>query len=188
MSEQKSARIPMLTNDMEIETLKKAFAENDELLISMRALLLGFPIKKSEADVIEATFKDKNVREAFRKKLYPIISPTSLIGQGGDYWYGTDTEIIGRDPETIGQIVNSKRSVLLMLEAAMNLLVNPSSSKKISLEFAPTGDDPFQIELLARNKYISAVGTALSMIKAVAGLKNESVEQTKKRLMSDSSK
>ena len=177
----------MLTNDVEIETLKKAFAENDELLISIRALLLGFPIKKSEADVIQATFKDKNVLESFRKKLYPILSPTSLIGQGGDYWYGTDTEIIGRDPETIGQIVNSKRRVLVMLEHAMKLLVNPAL-EKISLDFAPTGDDPFQIELLARNKYIHAVGTALSMIKAVSGLKNETVEQTKKRLMTDSSK
>lgn len=177
----------MLTNDAEIDTLKKAFAENDELLISIRALLLGFTIKKSEADVIAATFKDKNVLEAFRKKLYPILTPTSLIGQGGDYWYGTDTEIIGRDPSTIEQVVNSKHAVLMMLQHAMKLLENPTL-KKISLDFNSTKDDPFQIELLARNKYINAVGTALSMIKAVAGLKNETAEQTRKRLTMDSAK
>lgn len=188
MSENKSARIPMLTNDAEIEVLKKAFAENDTLLISIRALLLGFPIKKSEADVIEATFNDKNVREAFRKKLYPLLSPTSLIGQGGDYWYGTDTEILGRDPETIRQVVNSKHRVLEMLEQGMKLLENPTVGKKISLAFSPVDTDPFQIELLARNKYVTSVGTALSMIKAVAGKKSESVEQTKQRLMTDSSK
>ena len=188
MADNKSVRIPMLTNDAEIETLKKAFAENDELLISIRALLLGFPIKKSEADVIEATFKDKNVREAFRKKLYPILSPTSLIGQGGDYWYGTDTEILGRDPDTIAQMVNSKHKVLETLEQAMDLLENPISGKKILLSIEDTKTDPFQVALLARNKYINAVGTALSMIKAVAGLKNETVEETKRRLMTDSSK
>ncbi len=188
MTEQKSTRIPMLTNDAEIETLKKAFAENDELLISIRALLLGFPIKKSEADVIAATFEDDNVKEAFRKKLYPVLTPTSLIGQGGDYWYGTDTEILGRDPETIGQIVNSKHRVLETLEQAMELLENPFSKNKIDLKFKSTEADPFQIELLARNKYINAVGTALSMIKAVAGKKSETVEETKRRLMNDSSK
>ena len=178
----------MLTNDMEIETLKKAFAENDDLLISIRALLLGFDIKKSEADVIASTFKDKAVLEAFRKKLYPVLTPTSLIGQGGDYWYGTDTEILGREPSTIGQIVESKHRVLSMLEQGMKLLENPASGKKMSLAFRDVKSDPFQIELLARNKYINAVGTALSMIKAVAGLRSETVEQTKKRLTMDSSK
>ncbi len=177
----------MLTNDDEIGALKKAFAENDALLISIRALLLGFPIRKSEADVIVATFKDDNVKEAFRKKLYPILSPTSLIGQGGAYWFGTDAEIIGRDPETIAQIVNSKHLVFEMLEQGMSLLADPTG-KKISLDFPDTKTDPFQIGLIAVNKYVSAVGTAVSLVKAVAGRKDETVEETKKRLMTDSNK
>lgn len=191
MAETKSTRIQdaiKALDNNETETLKKAFAENDALLVSIKALLFGFPIKKSEADVIETTFRDKNVREAFRRKLYFKLSPTTPIGQGADYWYGTDTEIIGKDPETIKQIVNSKQSVLVMLEYAMKLLENPNLPKKITLEFAPTGDDPFQIELLARNKYINTVNTALVIIKTVSGMKNETVEETKRRLLTDSSK
>lgn len=192
MSENKSERIASAINLLalkEIETLKKAFADNEGFLVSIRALLLGFPVKKSEADVIESVFKDKDVREAFRNKLYLKLSPTTPIGQGGDYWYGTDTEIVGKDPETIGQIINSKHRVLEMLEQAMALLENPfSKENKISLDFKSTKEDPFQIEFLARNKYINTVQTALSIVKVVSGMKSETPEQTKKRLLDENQK
>ena len=190
MTENKSARIQeaiKLLAENEIDTLKKAFAENEELLMSIRRLLFGFHIKKSEADVIESTFKDKNVRDAFKNKLYLELSPTTPIGQGADYWFGTDTEIVGRDPETINQIVTSKANVLEALQLGMEVLENPililTGSKKISLALVPIKDDPYQISLLARNKYVSTVNTALIMIKTIAGMKNETAKETKERLI-----
>jgi hypothetical protein len=187
MTENKSARIQeaiKLLAENEIDTLKKAFAENEELLMSIRRLLFGFPIKKSEADVIESTFKDKNVRDAFKNKLYLELSPTTPIGQGADYWFGTDTEIVGKDPDTINQIVTSKHLVLMYLERGMAALENYALyASKINLELSSIKDDPFQIMLLARNKYVSTVNTALIMIKTIAGMKNETAKETKERLI-----
>lgn len=188
MSENKSARIPLPTNDIEMGLIKDAFTDNDELLVSVRALLLGFPIEKSEADVIKSTFSNDQLLTAFRKKLYFKLSPESVIGEGGDYWFGTDSEISGRDPETIHQVMGAKHRVLAMFEQAIELLKNPFSKEKIDLTFKSTKEDPYQIEFLARNKYTHAVNIAISMVMALKGLKNETVAQTKERLNKDSSK
>ncbi len=189
-------KIPLLTSEREIEVLKKVFAvdDGDKILLSVRSLLLGFNITKAEADVIKAIFSDQEVLTAFRKKLYPILSADSLIGQGGDFWYGTDTQVVGRDPSEIRQVMESKSRTLKLLEQAMNLLTDPSGEKiDLSFEIDFTGPksevkDPYAIGLITRNRYVHSVAEALSMVKAVAGLKNETAEQTKKRLLSNESK
>ncbi len=134
-----------------------------------------------------ATFKDEKVREAFRKKLYPIISPDASIGEVADYWMSTDTEIIDKMPETIKQVVGSKQRCQNMLIQAMGLLHNPYGAI-VDMTMDTIENDPLQISLLARNKYIRSVETALTFIKVIAGQKAENVEQAKKRLMSDSAK
>lgn len=186
MSEIKE-KVSFITNEEEIIALKSVFAGEDDLLIAIRGLLFGFPVEKGQKLVIATVFKDEKVREAFRKKLYPILAANSLIGQGGDFWYGTDAEIIGRDPDTIKQVVESKLQVLKKLEHALKLLENPDSTP-MSLSFRFVDADPFQIDLLARNKYVASVDRAISMVKSIAGQKAESAEAAKKRLFGNSNK
>lgn len=188
MAEQKEKATPFLVNDQQISAIKDSFAGNNELLMSIRALLMGFEIDEATKNIIKSTFTNETVREAFREKLYPKLSPTSLIGQGGDFWFGTDTEIIGRDPETIKQLMQSKKETLGYFDHAFRLLDDPFG-KAISLEVeCDFKKDPYQISFIARNRYLSALGTALAMIKAIAGEKKENLEQAKLRLFRDSSK
>lgn len=189
MAEEKKVN-SFLTNETEITLLKAAFSDNEDILKSIRALLLGFEISKGDANVIKSIFNDSNMVTAFQKKLYTILAADSMLGQGGDYWFGTDTEIIGRDPETIKQIVQSKLTVLTMLREGISLLQDPSGIQPaISADYVPDfQNDPFQIALLARNKYINAVNTTVMMVKVIAGKKDESASETMTRLKTDSAK
>ena len=186
MSEQK--RKPLSSSEEEISLLKRAFSENEILLKAVRCLFLGFKISKTEMDLIRSNFKDINLVKALKKKMYPEIDPTSNIGELSDFWLGTETEIIGKDPETINQIVASKQMTLELLESAFNLLKEPTNNS-IDLSFDYTGrTDKFQIKLLARNKYIKSVETGLTILKVIAGQKEETIAQAKERLQKESSK
>jgi hypothetical protein len=188
MSEQKERRRPLSTNEYEIEVIKRAFAGDESILKSVRSLFLGFPITKVEADVVRSVFNDKEVLQALRKKMYPRLSSEVPIGEESDFWFGTETEILDKSPESITQVVMSKQRTLDMLAQAFELLVNPDGAK-IDLTFAPDlKSDPLQIELLTRNKYVKTVVTGLAIINVIAGQKNETVEQAKERLLKDSTK
>ncbi len=183
---------PLSVNDREIEVLKIAFASSDgdyQILKIVRSLFLGFPISTSDATLVKSVFKDPEVKLALRKKMYPILSNDVGIGEESDFWFGTETEILDKPPESIKQIVDSKQGCLDMLEQAFRLLDDPSG-KKINLSYNPhdKNDDPFHIWLLTRNKYVKVVVTGLTIVKVIAGQKSESVKDAKERLMKDSTK
>lgn len=199
MAEQPKPR-PISLNIEEIEILKKTFSSSDgtyPLLKSIRNLFFGFPISSGEADVIKSVFKDKQVQEAFRKKIYPILSPQMEIGEELDFWSGTETDIFDKSPTTIYQSVASKQMCLDMLEKSFKLLAKPDG-EKVDLSFSPKIDmkendtqsinDAYQVGLIARNKYLRTVSTGLSFIKIVAGMQNETPEQAKQRILQNSSK
>ena len=189
MAEQvKTKSRPLSTNESEIAFLKSTFAENEYLLKAIRSLFLGFPITDGDAKLIVTTFANKDLKLALRKKMYPEVSPLDEIGETADFWFGTETEIIGKDADTIKQIVASKQLVLEHFETAFKLFDNPAGPK-VDLSFDVTGKtDKLQVKLLARNKYIRSVETALTIIKVIAGKKEESAEEAKRRLERDSAK
>lgn len=188
MAETKKSSRPLSANDAEIALLKSVFADNENLLKSIRSLFLGFTVNSDDANLIRVTFKDENLMKALRKKMYPVIDPTSDIGELTDFWLGTETEVLGKDVDTINQVVSSKQLALDMMAHAFELLREPTLNP-IDLSFDVTGqNDPYQIRLLARNKYIKAVETGLTILKVIAGTKSETVEQAKKRMEMDSAK
>ena len=172
------------------------FGKDNPLLLSIRSLLLGFKITKNEADVIQSTFSQKDVREAFRRKFFNVLSVDVPLGKEADFWFGSDIEIRGKQPDEIKQVIGSKALVLEMLEKAMKILINPISEKsladgkRVDLSFdANEKDDPYQVKFLARNKYIGTVVNCLVQIKLVAdATKDETKEQTQARLAQNSTK
>lgn len=181
------------TSESDNQLLRKHFKGTDNqdspLLLSIRSLLLCFPITKGEADVIRITFQDVNVRDAFRRKFYNQLSVNCPIGKEADFWFGTDIEVRDKDVNTIRQVIESKQLCYEMLQMAMNLLVDPSGIRP-DISFDPKKvDDPLQIRFLARNKYIGTVVNCLVQIKVtVDNTKDETLEETKTRLLKNSSK
>lgn len=175
-------------SEKEASLLKVTFKENEYLLKALRALFFGFDVSTEDKDLIKKTFSNIELKEALRKKMYPMMSADVPIGEVADFWIGVEQQIFGASRDAIFQAVNSKMKVLELLEQAIKLLDNPDGDK-IDLSFNPKySADELQIGLLARNLYIKTIEMALYMIKQIADLKEETPEEKKKRMALDSSK
>lgn len=175
--------------DSDNEIIKGVFAENDELLFTMRKLFFGAELTAGEKELIKNTFKDKAIVDVFQRKLYSKENYSTEIGHVSDFWIGAETQIFGSSRDTIYQTIKSKEMILENFEKALALLSNPDgeradiSTMKMSLEA-----DPLGVGLLVRILYMKAIESALHNVKTIGGLKTETVEETMKRLLKDSSK
>jgi len=173
-------------NDLEI--IKATFSENEVLLQSIRKLFFGAEITPDEKANIVHTFSNPEVVEVFRRKVYGLNNLNTPIGQLSDFWLGAESQIFGASRDTIYQAVNSKQLVLEMFTKAFNLLTNPDG-EKVDVTINPSLEtDPLGIKIIARNLYMKAIETGLSAMQTIAGKKDETLEQTLKRLQSDSTK
>lgn len=176
------------TAEKEVALLKVVFKDNDALLKSMLSLWFGFDISEAEKELIKGTFVDKDLREAVRKKIFPILSNDVPIGEVQDYWIGVDQNILGQNRDTIAQIIGSKQQVFDMLKTAMVLLENPDAVK-MDLTYKPSlVDDALQIGLVARTLYIKTIQNGLVMIKTIANLDPKTQEQVNEAMKKNSSK
>lgn len=180
----------LLVNEDNIALLKNAFADNEELLVSIRNLFFGFQVSDSEKAVIRSIFSDPKLKAELTRRLMGRFAPDLPIGTSNDFWAGTEQQILGKFPDEIAQVMGYKQRCKEMFEVALNLLDDPNGPKNNVVDFNPKHDlkDTLHISLLARNQYIKTIETTLVFIKAIAGTKSETPQQAKKRLEADSSK
>lgn len=175
--------------EKEIDLLKTVFKDNEPLLKLVRSLFFGFDLSDAEKNMIKTSFANPELREAFRKKTYPLIDKDVPIGHEADFWGGMENQIFGRDQHAIRQAVESKQRVLDMFIKAFNSLENPFGDR---VDFGYSTEslmmDPLQIKLLARNLYFKTITTALMMIKTICDQEEETPAQKTKRLAKDSMK
>lgn len=178
--------------EQQVNLIKATFKDNEYLLKAMRNLFFGFPVSEEEKTLIKGTFSgNTELKEVVRKKIYPVFSDTIdlAVGNMADYWLDVEKDILGAFPDAINQRVSSKQQVSEMLAQAITLLENPDGTK-VDLSYNPKllMNDPLQINLLARSLYIRTIGQGLTLIKMIADMKEETVEEKKKRIQADSSK
>lgn len=179
----------LMYTEKEIDLIKSVFCENEFLLKSIRKLFFGADMTQEEKDLIVNTFKGKEIKEVFRKKVYGLENMETPIGQLSDFWIGVEQQIFGAGRDTIRQAVESKTIVLGMFETAFDLLDNPDGERVITKYDPKTFiSDELGIRLIARNLYMKAIETSLLTVKAIAGQKSETLDETVKRLKQDSTK
>lgn len=183
--EKKKVTQSMLVSDNDIALLKSIFSDNDDLLKLVRNLFFGLELTAEEKELIVSTFKNDDARRLIRQRFIPYIRKDVPIGQTVDLWTGVDVK--GKYKDEIYQSILGRKMLIEMTNKALGLLENPDD-EKVSLDFNPTVVDinDLQVELIARNTFISHVEMQLMMIKIIAGQKTETVEGAKKRLTQDS--
>lgn len=177
----------LMYGERDIKLIKQTFAENDYLLQTLRKLFFGQELSESDKDLILKTFKSQELRDVLQHKVYGLNNLDTPIGQISDFWLNTESQIFGASKDTIKQAIESKKQVLEMFKKSFELLTNPDG-EKVDVSFNPDTCDELGIELIARNIYMKSIEGALIAIKGIAGMKEESVEQTIKRLQKDSAK
>lgn len=178
----------LMYSEKDLALIKSAFAENEELLLVIRKLFFGESLSQEEKALIVDTFKNKDLVEVLRRKVYGLNNFSTPIGQLSDFWLGVESQIFGASRDTIYQAVESKKMVLEMFEKAFDLLSNPDGERVVLTDVFTIDLDPLQVRLIARNLYMKSIETALLTIKTIAGTKNETVEETVKRLEKNSNK
>ncbi len=189
MAENKRQQVSqMRITDEEFEMLKDTFADRDEFLKTIRNLFLGLEISEDEKKQITDLFgKNVKLRKLMRKQFLPEIQGDLPIGQAIDLWMTIDLK--DKDIFQIQQVVGARRKLIDMIEIALKLLkdidgdvVNLEAWEKLPwVEGTDTA-------LIARNTFISHIDQQLQTIKVLAGMKKETVDETKNRLLQNSSK
>lgn len=179
-------------NEKERDLLIATFKGNEHLLKALRSLFFGFDLSQKESLIIKNTFKNGELVEAVRKKIYPRMSADSPIGQVADFWMGAETQVFGAQEGAIYQAIYSKQAVKELFERAISLLSNPDG-RKIDIDFTPPQNPKksdlhdISIKLMSRNLYIKTIETGLLFIQLAAeAVADTPLEQTKKKLMNSS--
>jgi hypothetical protein len=163
----------------EMDVLKKFFKDNDELLLAMRAVMLDLEPTDQQIDLVRSTFADEQLFKAVEYRFLPQLSKEVPIGQVQDIWLGIDQQILGANPQTIEQMVSHNQQSIWLMQGALQCL--KSNTGSVVVDKWPTiKDDPLQIGLLARNRFIRAVETQLMTLKTLANQKEQSVENSTK--------
>lgn len=187
--EKKQPGQKMLISDMEIALIKSTFVENDGLLQIMRSLFEGLEVSQSDRELIKSIFSNNDLRNLIIKRFYPTINGDSPIGQTVDIWLGPAVD--GKGLNEIREEIIIYNKFVKLLKKALALLDNPfgeSVDLGVNIDSNIMVEDPFFSTLLARNKFIKYIESQLVMLKVIAGQKEETPQQAKKRLEGDSNK
>ncbi len=181
----------LLVTDRDIELVKAFFADNDELLIVVRDLFLGFEMNENEKNLIRDTFsKNPELLALMHERFLPSLRKGVPIGQVVDLW--RKISIQEKPDNFIYQSVETKRLVIEKMKVALALLENPDG---VRVDLSVNGNvgewntlnQLMQTELMARNEFISLVETQCMMLKIVAGQKIETPQEAKERLINGNS-
>lgn len=171
----------------DIKLLKGAFKDNSDLLKIIRKLLFGFETTDAEKGLIQVTFQSKELKEAFRKKIFAVFGDEVELGHIADFWQIPEDKIVGAEAGAMKQVIAMRTGVAVLFDKALALLDNPNG-EKIDLSYNPDEDNELYTKLLVRNRYINAIEGALGGINTIANSKVPSIEDIKAKMSKDSSK
>lgn len=189
---EKSTKQNMRYSDMELSLFKNTFADNDELLKAIRKVMLQMPLDVIDRDMLTGAFKNHpDVFTVVKKAFLPDLDPKAHFHQMIDLWM--TVEFKEKTPEDAWPHFLARKTLVAYLAQQLNVLKTLEYPDSYVIEFTKLGDITGKdmvtayADLEARNTIIAHTEMQLSSFLILAGNKEDSVDQTKKRLQ-DSSK
>lgn len=174
-------------NDIELSVIKGTFAENDDLLFAIRKFFIQQKLDISEQAMILNLSEE--TKAVLRKTFLPEIDGNAPMFQMVDWFTSVETK--DRDIEKANIEMEVRR---LVVDYFGQQLGRIGGKEKEEIEFKNLNfskeKDSRQnfIELSARNMILNQIDFQLQQLLTLAGMKNETIEQTKKKLEKDSSR
>lgn len=191
----KKPKQTMRFTDLELSLMKNTFAENEDLLKSMRKVFLQLPLGVADKERIVGAFKGKQaVIDVITKTFLPTLDGEAPIHQLLDLFLTIKLEDKTADQAFPILVARTKLIELLaqqlkVLEAVAN---GTEFTAEINLAELVSIEGKNSIEAYAditcRNTMVGHTDMMLSQINLLAGMKDETIEQTRERLAKDSSK
>lgn len=182
----------MRYSESELELLKGAFADNDELLRAVQKSFFQLPLNAVELSMLEVIKSNKELQKIIRKIILPELTDDTPYAEVWDYQMGIDFR--NKIPETIVADIKANKILIDYFDQQLKVLEQGGFQKEpeIKLKELSDIDDKLEnniyIDVLARDNIIGTLAGRLNMIVGLAGQKEESAADQKKRLEQDSNK
>lgn len=183
----------MRFTDNELSMIKGLFADNEDLLFLIRKVLLQFPLSEHEEITLKKTMNDWTF-DLLKKFFLPDLDPDAPLFQLTDMYIGLQGDLKS-GVEASWAPIRAKELEIKYIAQQLEALKDITEAKApsivlkdlVKVKTRPSKEDVW-VNITARNYILSFVDTNLQQIKYLAGRKEETVEETKDRLMKDSAK
>ncbi len=169
--------------DDELRLIKITFAENFDILKVLRKVMLQMELTEAESVAAKKNFNSENTEiiNLMHKVFLPTLDGDAPINQMVDLWLTLD--IKDKLPEMASQQMVARGFVIKYLSQQLRVLEG-KDVETMRLDALVNN----QINLMARNTIIIHVEQQLNQLRMLGGTKDETPEETVKRLAADSSK
>lgn len=178
-------------SDSELKIIKDVFADNLELLQAIRKVFLQIPLDAIDQSLL-STVKSPAILSVIRKAYLPEIDAKAPLHQIIDLWM--TVEIKGKEPKSAYLEMVAREKLISYLDQQLRYLEG-TQDDNFEIVFSDlvkvlpkTKADEMYANIIVRNTVIQHSEMQLAMFEVLAGQKNESVEETKKRLEKNSTK
>jgi len=184
----KQQRQMRYTNN-ELQIIKNTFAENDDLLKRIRKVMLQMPLNTLDLSILELG-KKKEVLDILRKTFLPTLDPDAPLNQVVDLWM--TIQITDKEPFIALPHLEARKKLIEYLEQQLRVLEDNGKEKikfsELVIFNKETSDRDIYVNMIVRNTIVNHIEMQLAMLKILAGMKSETLEETQERLKKDSSK
>lgn len=190
MARQKDQK--MRFSDSELLMFKTLFAENEDLLFTIRKAMLQFELSDAEKKSLKDVMTEQ-VHALLKKTFSPDLDPDAPIFQLTDMKLGLAADMKSKGVEEMWPFIQAKEVQIAYFDQQIAFLKDFETPIKIVLAdmakdlSSKTPEQAF-IDIHNRNYILSYVDSNLQQVIFLAGQKTETVEETKTRLAKNSSK
>lgn len=183
----------MRFNHQELSLLKSLFSEDDSLLYSIRKVMLQFPLTDAEQASLKSSMTD-TVYILMARFFNPWLESDSPIHQMTSLLFNLGADIKGLSHEGAYPMIKAKEMELKYLDQQLAELKGKSNKPTVILKNLEDlkGDESesqrLYINTLVWNFLVSYIDSVCYQMKLLAGMKDESVEETQARLAKNSTK
>ncbi len=181
----------ILTNE-EITLAKKIFAEKEFKIMAIRKSFYQLPLSGEEQDILKSL--DEDALTLIDKVICPKIDGTQRLRLTADLWSAVDGDFKDRLAEDCILYIKGRALLIDYLVQQVEELKSgkPNELKERILfnemtDVKTVNEDTF-INLIARNAIVKHIENQLSFLLVIAGKKEETAEDTIKRLKLNSAK
>lgn len=181
----------LMFNSKEIDLIKAVFCDNDDLLYIIRKVLLQFELTKDEEITLRKTMSDE-LYSVIKKRIFPDFSDEYPLTQIPSLVTTLTSDIKTKTVDEMQPLFEAKQLEIDYLEQQFRVLKGLKVEQKIKLTDLSQikGKESWDcfVDMTAYLFLMGHIDPMLGFLKNIAGQKNESVEDAKKRMTQNSSK
>ena len=175
----------------EIKVIKEHLTE--DILLSVRSLLLGHEVSDEQKKVIQAAFSNPQLLTIVRRRIIQRETDNVPLGSMSDLWLQANDRLHGGSVDTITQTIKVGAKLNKLYKQMEAILQNPFQDQiNFGIDFEHIDDSINYAEtacdLIARNMFVRSVDFVMAIIKNLIGTKEESADEAVERVKKNSTK